>query len=248
MNPWKYKERIVHTRHQALRKCFGCIHLRVGGVLSCIVWASLSFYFVVMSFQSKSPFYSFLPSTAPFIVFGIANLLLGFISLFTLIVLYLNYTHSLIFTSPAILVGVGAVVIDAIVNAVLFITARKGYIHWCIGLAADQLLKPSNHTNTGLNDRDFYNCDRSWQDELKFGVLGTTMIVGFYIYWGLCFRSYCIKRMIYLNQQAPQPLPSHTPGYPSLNVPPPMRMENGPAMIVLHNQKPHKKDSELFSV
>lgn len=38
LNP-QIKNRFIHTDLQALRKCCGCIHLRVGAAFSCIVWA-----------------------------------------------------------------------------------------------------------------------------------------------------------------------------------------------------------------
>lgn len=34
----QFRNRFIHTRYQALRKCCGCIHLRVGAGISCLIW------------------------------------------------------------------------------------------------------------------------------------------------------------------------------------------------------------------
>lgn len=31
--------KVIHTRHQSLRKCCGCVHLRVGAGITCAFWA-----------------------------------------------------------------------------------------------------------------------------------------------------------------------------------------------------------------
>lgn len=79
-------------------------------------------------------------------------------------------------------VGTALVIIDAIINTILFITMRGDYIDWCINSASGRFID-ATHTSgldTMAQQQDFYNCDRSWQDELKFGVLALMMIVGFY--------------------------------------------------------------------
>ena len=124
------RTKIVHTRSQALRKCCGCIHLRVGCALACVFWAvsligSFLAYishlekfivgilivsyiglvstiqsYVNIIFQHESSlheftyfptiaFFSYMSSNAPFIIFGIANMILAIVSLFGLLALYL---------------------------------------------------------------------------------------------------------------------------------------------------------------
>lgn len=127
------RTKIVHTRSQALRKCCGCIHLRVGCALSCVFWAVslyirlsfsshlekhltvgifiVSYSSLVSAIQSyvnisiiptyiistshrllffpTTAFFSYMPSSAPFIIFGIANMILAIVSLFGLLALYL---------------------------------------------------------------------------------------------------------------------------------------------------------------
>lgn len=65
---------------------------------------------------------------------------------------------------------------------------RGDYINWCIDSASGRFID-ATHTDgldTMAQQQDFYNCDRSWQDELKFGVLALMMIVGFYVSSFIC--------------------------------------------------------------
>lgn len=83
------------------------------------------------------------------------------------------------------------------VNTILFIVRRDDYVSWCINSASANLdntlfnQQPviitngtaTQNFNTGM--ADFYNCNRTWQDELKFSVLST--IVMSFVYVSLFF-------------------------------------------------------------
>ncbi|KAI7881253.1 hypothetical protein K492DRAFT_206956 [Lichtheimia hyalospora FSU 10163] len=249
------RTKIVHTRSQALRKCCGCIHLRVGCALACVFWAAFSLYLTSVSFQPASPFFSYMSSNAPFIIFGIANMILAIVSLFGLLALYLDVYNYILTVSHGVVVGTAIVIIDAIINTILFITMRGDYINWCIDSASGRFID-ATHTgdlNTMAQQQDFYNCDRSWQDELKFGVLALMMIG----YWAMCFRSFRIKRAVYLShimgvsidpRHVPPPMgpPMGGPMGPMRGVPPPPpppppmmdpRSAGHPHVIVLNNIK-----------
>lgn len=76
-------------------------------------------------------------------------------------------------------------VIDMAVNTILFIVRRDGYVKWCIDSTSadlDNMLFQDQQTknfNTGM--ADFYNCNRTWEDELKFSVLSTIVMVTVYV-------------------------------------------------------------------
>ncbi|ORY97912.1 hypothetical protein BCR43DRAFT_490545 [Syncephalastrum racemosum] len=256
------KTRVSHTGHQALRKCCGCIHLRVGSAIACIVWAALSFYFAITSFQSKSPFYSHL-DTAAILVFGVCNLIHAVISLGCLGALYLDRWEFIRSASHSVFVGVFLVLVDGLINAILFITRRSEYTQWCIDSTSNQLGNSINNTSLA-SSQDFYNCNRTWQDELKFGLMAILMMIAFYVYWALCFYSYYIKKYCILlrmgvfdpmmppppmppGMMPPVPPPGVPPGMGGMMPPPPP----GPPMpggrrniIVLNNEKPSNKKTK----
>ncbi|KAI7857580.1 hypothetical protein BDC45DRAFT_16980 [Circinella umbellata] len=175
--PYK-KRRVMHTQHQALRKCCGCIHLRVGSALACVIWVGLSLYFSIVSFQTYSPFYSHL-SSSPLIVFGVANLLLAIVSLLALGALYLDLLDYIRTAQHAIIVCLFIVLVDGLINVILFIVQRDDYISWCTDIGSDGLQPAVGDTRIRTED-DFYNCSRTWEDELKFGLMAILMMIGFY--------------------------------------------------------------------
>ncbi|KAI8145983.1 hypothetical protein BJV82DRAFT_31328 [Fennellomyces sp. T-0311] len=256
--PYK-KRKITHTSSQALRKCCGCIHLRVGSAIACVIWAGLSLYFAIISFQSKSPFYSYL-TQAPLLVYGVANLLFSVVALLALGALYLDVWEYIRTAQHAIFTCIFIVLVDGVINVILFITERGEYIKWCVSGGSNNLQPVVDNTAVNV-EHDFYNCSRTWEDELKFGLLSILMMIGFYIYWAMCFRSYRIKKAIILSSMVGAPIERHAVqsmaggpgGPPPLGPHPPMmggaampmqRMgANGrPNIIVLNNQKPSGKD------
>ncbi|KAI9318740.1 hypothetical protein BX666DRAFT_2026165 [Dichotomocladium elegans] len=193
--------RLIHTDYRSLQKCFGCIHLRIGSALACSIIAGISFYLAVISFQNSSPFYSYLQQ-APLSVFGVANLFLGVVALFAIAATYLDVYEYILVVSHALYVAIGAVLIDQFVNAILFIVYRGDYTEWCITTHFENfgpVLSNITASDTTADQHDFYNCDRTWQDELKFGFLAFFMMASFYIYCAICFLSYRVKRFIRLS-------------------------------------------------
>lgn len=76
------------------------------------------------------------------------------------------------------------VLVDGFINVILFITNHDNYINWCINSTSTELEGGLSNatTNAIVNlDQDFYNCHRTWEDELKFGLLATLMMIGFYV-------------------------------------------------------------------
>ena len=72
------------------------------------------------------------------------------------------------------------VLVDGLINAILFIVQRDDYIDWCTNIGLDGLQPAVGDTKIRTED-DFYNCSRTWEDELKFGLMAILMMIGFYV-------------------------------------------------------------------
>ncbi|KAL1932823.1 hypothetical protein VTP01DRAFT_8501 [Rhizomucor pusillus] len=257
LNP-QIKNRFIHTDLQALRKCCGCIHLRVGAAFSCIVWAALSMYFAVLSFQDKSPFYSYM-SSPPLIVYGVVNLFLVIVALLGLLALFRNRWEYIRHFSHATWVAIFAFLVDGLINVILFFNSRPDFQAQCVEAAASNLNATAlaaggtNATSFDLTSADYYNCDKLWEDEAKFGLMSICIMVVIYIYWAACIYSFSHKqgaanlaaaRMMPPPGAAPGMVPP--PGAPApATMPPPTAAPINPAdrsnIIVLNNEKPSRK-------
>ncbi|ORX44964.1 hypothetical protein DM01DRAFT_1386759 [Hesseltinella vesiculosa] len=263
------RRRYLHTYSPVLRKCCGCIHLRAGAMIMCFVWMGLSMYFAAISFQHKSPFFSFM-SDAAMLIFGTINLFFACLAGYAAFTIFHNQIYFIQQVTIWVTLGVLTVVIDTIVNVVIFIVIRSSYLDWCIGSAYESLeqgvSQALGNNTTNINFfTDFYNCDRTWEDELKFAILCAVMMTLFYGYWALCFYSYYRKKFgnpmqpsMLQNQmtdpvlhQLNNPVASTSAGY--MAPPPPFdhaRSGNAPddaPVIVLSNAKPSKKEKHRSS-
>lgn len=172
------REHIIHSTNPYVRKCCGCIHLRIGSSISCLIWAGLSLYFAILSFQARSPFYSYTDTPTALYIFGAINLILFGICLGTLLSLYLRSENGIKTSSFMINVILFVFLVDLISNTILFIVKKDVYVQWC--------------------SNDSYHCDRMWQNELKFTILITLLITSLYVYWAFCLFSYAVKLRIHI--------------------------------------------------
>lgn len=81
--------------------------------------------------------------------------------------------------------------VDMTVNTILFIVRRSEYIKWCSAPNA-QLLHYTIFQNNDLDaisGQDFYNCGRTWEDELKFSVLSTVVMIAVYVSYPLFIKT-----------------------------------------------------------
>ncbi|KAI8647432.1 hypothetical protein BD408DRAFT_479232 [Parasitella parasitica] len=205
-----FRSQIVHSMNPYIHKYCGCIHLRMGAALSCIIWMGVSLYFAVLSLQGKSPLYSHLDLTAIYF-FGAINVIFVSISLGTLLSIYFESYHAIRNATFIVFAGLACLIIDTVVNNVIFIVRKEDYVDWCINSASgnlDSILRQSQimigsgdgtreprfETNMG----DFYNCNRTWEDELKFSIMMTVVISAVYGYWAISLFSYSHKLRIEL--------------------------------------------------
>ncbi|KAI8144347.1 hypothetical protein BJV82DRAFT_513203 [Fennellomyces sp. T-0311] len=260
------KNRFVHTRYQALRKCCGCIHLRVGAAFSCLVWIGLSMYFAILSFQESSPFFSYMVP-APLYVFAVASLIMAITGFVGLFVLFRNRTEYIRMFSHLVWTALFIFLVDGLANACFFITQHGDFMQWCVGSSATTISHDASPAMNGTFDfhsTDYYNCDRLYQDEVKFGLISIFLMIVLYVYWGFCIYSFSHK-LGASNLEAARfaemgmPMTGHpattviAPG-PGMAAPPPVHGPVGRAgpgrsnIIVLNNEAPSKKKKKSFSL
>lgn len=84
--------------------------------------------------------------------------------------------------------------LDMFINTILFIVNRNNYVSWCINSASvnlDSILQQNQivigsdvdtqEPNFNTEMGDFYNCSRTWEDELKFSIMMTIVMVMVYV-------------------------------------------------------------------
>ncbi|EPB86234.1 hypothetical protein HMPREF1544_06962 [Mucor circinelloides 1006PhL] len=177
----------------------------MGATISCIIWMGLSLYFAIISFQAKSPFYSYINTTAIYI-FGTINLVFFGVCLGTLLPIYFKSYHGIKRATLFIFVALSFLLLDMFINTILFIVDRNGYLNWCIRSASGNLDSILQQNQLEMNDTkesgfstemgDFYNCSRTWEDELKFSIMMTVVMIMVYSYWAISLHSYSHKLRI----------------------------------------------------
>ncbi|KAI8394315.1 uncharacterized protein BYT42DRAFT_554191 [Radiomyces spectabilis] len=220
-NQWMYPEpklrtRTLHAKHAYVRKWCGCMSLRGGGVLACFIWLGLNLYGTVMSFQSRSPIYSYLNRNA-LMIQGTICLIFCLVALFSLFALFVNKPVILRLGHRMTWLIVLVFLVDFFVNIIVFGVQSQPFDDWCVGKSRDVVDEQVsttlfNGTQFHLSftpsqaGSDLYNCHKLWQDELKFAVVVIIMIAICYIYWALCLWSYTQKQIVVLQEQ----LQAHT--------------------------------------
>lgn len=251
----QFRNRFIHTRYQALRKCCGCIHLRVGAGISCLIWMvcryrhhtltyywnayiiyvfqGLSMYFAILSFQNKSrKYYTHIMENDIALMLTCTYCSLLFVHdkcttyclwrcqsiiSFEWVLWHVGLVqgkeegHStlhMMMADPLLLLQnrwfyvrlfshatwtvLFMVLVDGFANAIYFITQRDEFMSWCINSSADTLNSAANVTGTSLRGNDYYNCDRLFQAEIKFGLFSTVLMIVLYVSF------YFWRRTIYI--------------------------------------------------
>ncbi|KAJ8658621.1 hypothetical protein O0I10_005661 [Lichtheimia ornata] len=169
--------------------------LQAGGLLACGIWLALNMYGAVLSFQHKSPIYSYLDSVALIIqgiicvAFSIGAIFTVF-SLITAKPLILRYAHRMMWVLVFIFI------INFFVDLIVFGVQRPQFIDWCTGRSRSRLDdQQSNDLPEQSGDEDVYNCNKLWEAELKFAIVVFIMISLCFMYWALCIWSYSQKQI-----------------------------------------------------
>ncbi|RCI03441.1 hypothetical protein CU098_007286 [Rhizopus stolonifer] len=130
-------------------------------------------------------------------IFGAINLVFFGICFGTLIPIYIKSTNGIRTAASVVNFTVAVVLIDTLINMILFIVQRDHYVEWCIS-TSDSLNLILENYQLPIVKNDFYNCNRAWQDELKFTILSTLVMILVYGYWAISLTSYSVKLRIKL--------------------------------------------------
>ncbi|KAF7720869.1 hypothetical protein EC973_005890 [Apophysomyces ossiformis] len=143
------------------------------------------------------------------------------------------------------------VLIDNLVNFVLFSVNQPAFQNWCIQLSFHDFendFRQSNHSSTSVNPNiDYYNCDRLFQDEVKWSLVCVAVMFLVYIHWTLVITSF-VGGAFY---RVPPPMIASAPQPAAVPPPPPPveAAENAtPAPVETNaNIKPSSNNIQTYS-
>ncbi|KAI8136706.1 hypothetical protein BJV82DRAFT_638484 [Fennellomyces sp. T-0311] len=227
-----FRDQEIHATHTYTRKFCGCMSLQGGGILACLIWLGLNLYGAILSFQDRSPIFSYLDHNA-LMVQGAVCVTFLFAALFALFALIANKPAILRNAHRTMWIVVFIFIINLFIDIILFGVQRPQFNDWCIDKSRNQL---DDNVNITLVEQaqsaNLYNCDKLWEDELKFAIVLFVMIAICYMYWALCLWSYAQKRLYFFQPFIP---PHFGPTGPAAGAMPP---PHGTLM----NLKPQRSD------
>ncbi|KAL0082675.1 hypothetical protein J3Q64DRAFT_1752634 [Phycomyces blakesleeanus] len=175
-------------------KCCGCVGIRRGGALGCVVWALLSFYFAALGFMGRSPFFSHL-ERAPLVIYGVLNLAFGIASLLGLFFIgYMTIFTRVKLLSRILWLFATLVIGDTLINFILFVVNKSKFESWCIETSISRLeqnpVVPNPTQTLDIGNVDYYNCQRLYIDEVKWSLLAALVMCMVYIHWALVITAF----------------------------------------------------------
>ncbi|KAI8577253.1 hypothetical protein K450DRAFT_252957 [Umbelopsis ramanniana AG] len=202
------QRRRLRPRNPFIGKWCLCMSLRGGSTFANLVWLGLNLYLTVLSFESRSPIYSYLNYTA-FMVTGVISLVFCLVTLWTLFALFQNKAHILRLSHMLTWCAVIAFLTDSFINIIVFGVLRGDYETWCLDKSRNYVDEQvtailGNGTqitmsfNPSQNGMDLYNCHKMWEDELKLGIVVWIVFTIIYMYWAACLWSYAQKKRMEL--------------------------------------------------
>ncbi|CDH54105.1 predicted protein [Lichtheimia corymbifera JMRC:FSU:9682] len=240
-----FSSRYYWARAISPLRCCGCFSNRLGSGVACLIWAALSFYFAVLAFMSRSPFYSHLDDV-PLIVFGVINLIFGCITLAGFVIILVLTPRYVRVRIMVYIIGIGVVMVlvDMLVNFILFAANQDGFQSWCIDhskmIVQNSLQQQGGGGNDNLNlpsDMDYYNCDRLFANQMKWSLLSVFAMFLVYIHWMLVITAFAGTSFFLIPPRVAAPPP---PPPPATVGPPPSDMAV-PGTEVLGNLPPSTK-------
>ncbi|ORY94869.1 hypothetical protein BCR43DRAFT_494728 [Syncephalastrum racemosum] len=211
-NEWMYpelqiRERTFHAAHPYTRKFCGCMSLRGGCSLASLFWMGLNLYGAILSFESRSPIFSHLDYNA-LMIQGAICVLFIVVAIFSFFALFMNKPAVLRQSHRMMWMVVFIFIIDLFANIIVYGVQRSIFVDWCVTRSRNELddqITNGNGTQVNFSPNqsgsDLYNCNKLWEDELKFGIVLFIMITICYVYWALCLWSYTQKQIFLLQQQ-----------------------------------------------
>ncbi|KAG2232697.1 hypothetical protein INT48_000054 [Thamnidium elegans] len=191
--------------------CCAVIPLKFGVPLVLTSWIGISLYFASLSFMGKS-------RTTAMIVFGILN------TVFVVICLcgYIIHLFRRTFTSyrqyvKVLACWVATILLDMLVNFIVFYIKKNEFQSWCQTSALDNL--NLHFKNSTLLDQSIqhptiiFNCTKLFNVEAEFSFACTVLMVMIYIYWVSFIikvsRNFTLQGPHIQMQQPPNLVPIH---------------------------------------
>ncbi|KAI9253767.1 hypothetical protein BDA99DRAFT_518930 [Phascolomyces articulosus] len=244
-DPFMYDQHF-HAAHSYTRKFCGCMSLQGGCILACLIWMGINLYVAILSFQERSPVFSYQDKKALMVTGAICIVFL---------VAVLFAIFALISIKPAILqsahrtiwIVVFIFIINFFVNIVLFGVNRPNFKDNCVENSRGLLGGNVNSSDVEANqdDSNLYNCEKLWEDELKFAIVLFIMLTIAFLYWALCLWSYSQKQKVYFARDFMYTV-GMAPGGPAGVPPPGVAAATGgipPGPATMMNLKPKRGEN-----
>ncbi|KAI8887824.1 hypothetical protein K501DRAFT_283104 [Backusella circina FSU 941] len=103
----------------------------------------------------------------------------------------INYCHRSNRTANAVAFSVIAVLVTALVSFILFVSEKQDFLDWCITSSTSYVNATYNEVNTASSKStinlstsiDYYNCERLFQDEVKWSLMCLAVLLAVYLHW-----------------------------------------------------------------
>lgn len=172
------------------------------------------------------------------IVFGVINLLFGCITLAGFVIILVLTPRYVRVRMMVYIIGIGVVMVlvDMLVNFILFAANQDSFQSWCIDHSKMVVQNSLQQSNLNLpSDTDYYNCDRLFANQMKWSLLSVFAMFLVYIHWMLVITAFAGTSFFLLPPRVAAPPPP-----PTTVAPPPSDMA-APPTEVLGNLPPSTK-------
>ncbi|KAI7900377.1 uncharacterized protein BX663DRAFT_517378 [Cokeromyces recurvatus] len=213
------------------RKFCACMSLRGGCAFASLIWLGVNTYIATLSFLGYTPIFSFLHRPA-LITLGIISIVFSLIAAYIIYGLFKNSPAKLQSGFILLFLIVIIYLIDILVNIFIFCVQKSSYIDWCLSMSQQKIDekiegKAINGTIYQIDDLlpslNVYNCQKLWENEIKFSIAVFMVMTICYGYWTLCvfyyygklrdlfsYQSFLFNGNIANNLHGPNnPLPQH---------------------------------------
>ncbi|KAG2213970.1 hypothetical protein INT47_001240 [Mucor saturninus] len=203
------------------RKFCGCMSMRGGCAIACAIWLGVNTYIATISFQGYNPIFSFLNRPALYVL-GSLSIVFGLVAFVLLYGLFVDKARPLEIGVLLMSFIVPIYLLDILANVFVFGIQKSLYMDWCLTNSRDT---SSENLwiiyDDALNSREFdpsstsslntFNCQKLWEDEIKFSIAIFITMSICYIYWALCVFHYYRKIYELFPQMVPNPFMNYAP-------------------------------------
>ncbi|KAI9248438.1 hypothetical protein EDC94DRAFT_652690 [Helicostylum pulchrum] len=184
MNPFSQSGMPILNRKPV---CCAAIPIGIGIPLVLTSWIGISLYFASLSFMGKSPFYTYFNTTA-ILVFGTLNITFVVICIYGYSLhLFRRSFYSYRQYAKLLACWVAAILIDMLVNFIVFCIKKNEFQSRCLSLARVELnfrFENSTLLNQSIQDPTIvFNCKKLFIVEAEFSFACTVLMVMIYVYW-----------------------------------------------------------------